>query len=111
MGLITSFLHIRLAWQSLGKLSRDAAKLQFVRELHRLAPTLAPYVEACWADHLHQLVRTNDQNSIKCCKIILIVFLNLFHSVIDINTWNKIHLFCITAHLKTFFSFIDRDKV
>lgn len=45
----------RVAWQLLGNMSAASAKLAFVRELHRLAPTLKPYIEACWADHLHQL--------------------------------------------------------
>lgn len=44
----------RLAWQSLGNISNRAAKQQFVQEIYRLASTVKPYVEACWADHLHQ---------------------------------------------------------
>ncbi|KAF2344994.1 Acyl-CoA-binding protein ACBP, partial [Trinorchestia longiramus] len=45
----------RLAWQSLGNMSTSQAKLKFVQQLHSLAPTLKPYIEACWADHQHQL--------------------------------------------------------
>ncbi|XP_047738758.1 Golgi resident protein GCP60 [Hyalella azteca] len=51
----------RLAWQSLGKMSSDEAKLEFIEQLHRLAPTLKPYIEACLADHLHHLQLQEEQ--------------------------------------------------
>ena len=35
-------------------MSSSLARLKFVEEIHRLAPTLKPYVEACLADRLHQ---------------------------------------------------------
>ncbi|XP_047501700.1 Golgi resident protein GCP60-like [Penaeus chinensis] len=44
----------RLAWQTLGSMSREVAMEQFVNKLTDLVPTFRPYVEALWADKLEK---------------------------------------------------------
>ena len=57
-----TFIKSRMAWQALENMSTDVARLKFVEEMHRLAPLLKPYVDACFADHLHQVELEKQKN-------------------------------------------------